>query len=771
MDQTPDPFGEDSSGGMTPEQARIERLQAFADALKEKRKKAIEGRAASGIEQEWQEDEEYYDGIDDANRADVQLKGATPSSPVFTTAKPATKATKSNVFMNITQTYVDMAAASVADMLLPTDDMPFGILPRPEPDIEAAVDDPTVMQGPAGQQMAAGDIAKKMLEEAQASADKAQTQVWDWLTQSQWHAEGRALINATAKIGTGCLKGPVPVKKKSKKIDRDQKGTVKLTMVERIVPTSKAIDVRNLYPDPACGENIHSGSYIWEYDTITARGLRDLKGMIDKDGLPIYIDSQIDFVLEEGPNKKYSDSVTPIKRNTADAEKEEFDIWYFTGTASAEDMEAAGCRCQPGAAIPVVVTMVNDRVIKASISTLDSGAFPYDVLRWQKVAGRWAGKGEARKIRTPQRILNGAVRALMDNAGLSSGPQIIIDAESLEPADGNWEITPRKVWKKKAGSPIPNVKDAITSVVIDSVEAELSNIIKFALEMADKCATMPIQQQGQQGVTQETAEGRRLLQNNASVQKRAMAKAFDDDITEPHITRYYEWLLLYGDDPEAKREFVIDARGSSALFERDAQNMAVAAVGALVKDPDFDIDPKRWIAEYFKSNKLDPKRFQYTEAESKQNAQDRAKQPQPQDPKIAAATITAKAGIQKAQMDGQAAEAELQQKQQIAKDELAAQQQADHVQREHEREMKSMDYGIKLMEYAQQRGIGLDEAKVQLTKTAMELRTQKELSQPAPALQQPGGRQRNRGPKPAPQVAPAAVEPPGRAPAGQAFQK
>lgn len=769
MDANNDPFNEDSPGP-TPEQARIERLQAFADALKDKRKKAIEFRAASGIEQEWQEDEEYYDGIDDANRADVQLKGATPNSPVFTTAKPPAKATKSNVFLNITQTYVDMAAASVADMLLPTDDMPFGILPRPEPDIEAAVDDQTMMQGPNGQQMPAGDIAKKMLAEAQASADKAETQVWDWLTQSQWHAEGRSLINATAKIGTGCLKGPFPVRKKNKKIDRDAQGNVKFTMVEEIVPTSKAIDVRNLYPDPACGDNIHKGSWIWEYDTITSRGLRDLKGTVDQDGIPMYLDSQIELVLEEGPNKKYSDDVAPLKRNQGAEDKEEFDIWYFTGTASAEDMQAAGCTCKPGSAIPVVVTMVNDRVIKATISSLDSGSFPYDVLRWQKVAGRWAGKSEARKIRTPQRMLNGAVRALMDNLGLSSGPQIVIDTESIVPADGNWEITPRKVWKKIAGAVIASVKDAITSIEIECIEEPLSNAIKFSLEMADKCATMPIQQQGQQGVTQETAEGRRLLQNNASVVKRAMAKSFDDDITEPHITRYYEWLLLYGKDPDAKREFVIDARGSSALFERDAQNMAVAAVGALLNDPDFEIDKRRWIAEYFKSNKLDPKRFQFTEAEAKQNAQERAKQPQPQDPKIAAATINANANLKQAQMDAQATEAELTQKQQLAQQTLAAEQQAAAALREHEREMKSMDYQIKIMEYAQQRGIGLDEAKVQLTKTAMELRTQKELSRPAPALQPPG-RQGKRPIKAAPQVAPAAVEPPGKAPPGQAFQK
>ena len=42
---------------------------ALLISLLAKRKEAQTGRAGSGIEQEWIEDGEYYQGIDDANRA------------------------------------------------------------------------------------------------------------------------------------------------------------------------------------------------------------------------------------------------------------------------------------------------------------------------------------------------------------------------------------------------------------------------------------------------------------------------------------------------------------------------------------------------------------------------------------------------------------------------------------------------------------------------------------------------------------------------------
>ena len=43
--------------------------QVLRQSLLAKRREAIAGRAGSGIEDEWTEDEEHYQGIDDANRA------------------------------------------------------------------------------------------------------------------------------------------------------------------------------------------------------------------------------------------------------------------------------------------------------------------------------------------------------------------------------------------------------------------------------------------------------------------------------------------------------------------------------------------------------------------------------------------------------------------------------------------------------------------------------------------------------------------------------
>ena len=66
-----------------------------------------------------------------------------------------------------------------------------------------------------------------------------------------------------------------------------------------------------------------------------------------------------------------------------------------------------------------------------------------------------------------------------------------------------------------------------------------------------------------------------------------------------------------------------------------------------------------------------------------------------------------------------------------------------------------MDLQIQMMKLANDRDISLDSIKAMLASESMKLKTQKELAANSPA----------------PQVSTPPTEPPGRAPAGQAFQR
>ena len=111
--------------------------------------------------------------------------------------------------------------------------------------------------------------------------------------QCQWHAEVRKMIEDTARLGTGVLKGPVPAVRRRKAISM-QGGAAVVSIEKAIVPESRAVDPWNFTRTQPVA-SIHDGSYTWERDTITRKGLRDLKEVGG------YLTDQIDKVLEEGP--------------------------------------------------------------------------------------------------------------------------------------------------------------------------------------------------------------------------------------------------------------------------------------------------------------------------------------------------------------------------------------------------------------------------------------------------------------------------------------
>jgi hypothetical protein len=698
---------------------RMGKLQSLGTMLSKKRDEAIEARRISGIEEDWIEDEEHYEGIDDANR-ELYRNRAKPLSPEGGSDKDKEKTVRSRVFLNITRPYVDAAAAKVADMLLPTDDQNWGIEPTPIPTLTKNKDSkaplimpdgqPVVSAGEGGQQkqMTVGEHAKMILDMAVTASKEAETRIDDWLTESNYNHETRKVIENCARLGTGVVKGPYPVMRTQSSISKEG-GLTSVKRNMKIFPESRSIDPWDLYPDAACGNNVHNGSYVFEKDRLTKRSLEELA----RDDT--YIADMIAVCLAEGPQKKYLEDKEAQRQSLNLDSKDQYEVWYYTGFISPDDMEAAGCPCGEGQeSVPAIVVMINDHVVKAAVNPLDSGAFPYDVMNWQERDGYWAGIGVSRQIRTPQRILNAGVRNVMDNAGLMSGPQIVMRRGVIEPADGVWQITPRKLWYMLEDATGP-VSEAFAAINIPAMQEQLFSIIQFAIKMAEDVTGLPALLQGQQGAAPETVGGMQMLNNNASTVMRRIARTYDDKITEPHIRRYYEWLILDPDVPESEKgDYKIVARGSSALVERDIQNQTIAQMGAMVVNPAFGIDPKRWIAEYFKSQRLNPTLFMYTEDELAKLAEQQAQNP-PQDPR----QITAQATVEatKIRTDGMVAvsHANVQEKQTQRDIDL----QDAREQRQHEAQLATMAYQTKVMEMAEKRNLSIEQIKAQLAGTAM----------------------------------------------------
>jgi hypothetical protein len=741
------------------EAERVARLDALGAEVAKKRLEAIQARSNFGIEQDWLEDEEMYQGVDDANRGESKFLSSKPTTAGTTISNNAKPATRSTAFLNITRPYTDAAAARIGDILLPTDDRPYSIEPVPIPDMLKGMKDVHTINMPDGSQVPAAQFQQAFdaqRKEAEIRAERAMTRIDDWLVGCQWHSEVRLAIDDWTRLGTGVMKGPVPTRKKSMAWVSNA-GQMGLVVKDEIKPTSKRVNPLDLFPDPACGENIHDGTYIFERDTITAKGLLELKGT------PGYLPERIDLCIQEGP--AIYTAVGKVEYSEREQwDKSKFEIWYFHGLISEEDLEAAGFELSatPGqespskaaqqlevVRVPAVLTIVNDHVIKAAMHPLDSGEFPYDVVVWQRRSGMPWGMGVPRQMRVPQRMINAGTRNLMDNAGLSAKPILVMFKDWVKKATAGASLAPGDVYHispEAFEAGLTNASMAISTIEIPTRQQELLGIIQFALKMAEDVTGLPMLLQGQQGKAPETVGGMQLLQNNASSVIRRLAKSFDSSMTEPHIRRYYEYLMMYGPEENEKGEFQIDAKGSSTFVDKDIETQFVVQMAQLVANPAYGIDPKRWFAVTCKLRRFDPSQVQYTEAELKEQAQAAQEHPPQPDPHIIAAQATAQAAQTRAQATAQAAQTEaqadvqraqiaaqalLQREQQIQTNEAQTEQartQLARMKMDSEIQLATIARETAMMELSARQNMSLAQIKAMLQDTVIKEQTKKELA-------------------------------------------
>lgn len=707
-------------------QQQEEKLQAFGHTMSAQRDEWIRSRNSFGVDKRWIEDEDQYNGKDNVNKAASQMMASVEQGYPVTT-RGAT-AHRSTVFIGMTRQKTNAAEARLADILLPTDDRNWGIQPTPDPQMMAmgregkiAVDAQTgkTILNENGQPMKVKDMARAVMEVARQKAKAMETEIDDQLIECDYNSELRKVIHDAAVLGTGVLKGPVVMSRTRKAwqpvTDAEGQTVHQIEIVQELKPASFRVDPRNVWADPGAGESIHNGKGIYEREQVTAKQIRDLAKQ------PGFMKEQLRKVLEEGP--KQSATLRELTdEDQRDMARLTYEMWTYWGEVDHEDLESAGVAVGEKdelRTISACVIMINNTVVKAYLNPLEGGDLPYDFYVWEKVAGSVWGYGIPYLMRAQQKVLNAAWRQMMDNAGVSSGPQIVVKPNTIQPADKQWQISSRKIWY--ATDDVDDVSKAFSTFEFNSHQAELANIIKMATELADQETGVPTIMQGEKGNAPDTVGGMQMLMTSANVVLRRLVKQFDDMITKPHIRRYYDYNMMYGEDEEIKGDFSIDARGSSTLVVRDIQNQSFLNLLAAGANPIYGmyLDTQKLFEKALQAQHIDPAEVFKSEAEieqiKEQQKQAAAQGPAP-DPAMAVAQVRAQTEVQKVQMQNQGDLQELQVRQQIA----AHQGEIEMLKLQMTRE-------IEMLKLSQAQNISLETIKARLADTAMKERGRKEL--------------------------------------------
>lgn len=730
-------------------------VESLTLSLIKKRDIAVAFRAASGVERRWREDEKLFDGslMLTSGKTDM-MDYATGESPTVMSNKPR----RSMVEVNIIRSKCETAEGRFSDIMLPTDGKNWGMSVTPVPEFLSAVKDDRPAQNKetkipilneANEPVKISDIASNDLQKIKDSMDLMETEVSDQFVECNYNAENRKLIKASCRLGTGILKGPNVVKKIRKAYQKKTSGldTIHvLSALEEKRPASEWVPCWNIFPAPETTEDVRKTMpWVFEKGSVRPNELVDLMS------IPGYIPSQIEAVLNEDPVR----TVVNIERDSNKVKAEQLTVskgdfyerWEYYGELNKDDLETLGVdtSSSPMAfTLSAVVVMVNDKPIKIMLNSLDTGDLPYDFFQWTQISGSPWGIGLPRMMMWLQRIMNGAMRAMMDNAGDSSGVNVIIGGE-IEPVDNKWELTGKKLWRYIGDDPQEvDVRKLFAQFQVANNQIDLQNIIELVFKLLDLETGIPMIFSGEQQKIPETLGATNIMVDASNVSLRSRVKLYDDDITKPHVTKYYHWNMQYNDKENIKGDYTVDPKGASELLEKDNHLKFLTQIMQYKNDPDFTlrIDWDKAIKEFLDIIGLDIVKSDEAYKQAKKQMEEN---PPPVDPRVQTANIKAEIDMNEIKAKGEIQTSTIEAKT------IEAQKDRDHAM-----QMKLIERDLKMMEFAEKRGMTLDQIKGKLSSDTMKLKTQI-------ALTNINGK--------APQVTKPVVEPPGRAPDGEAFTK
>jgi len=215
--------------------------------------------------------------------------------------------------------------------------------------------------------------------------------------------------------------------------------------------------------------------------------------------------------------------------------------------------------------------MIGDKVIKAILNPNPLGKKIYYLTSYEEQTDSIMGNGVIQLMAPIQDAMNAVMRALIDNVGFASGPQVIEDLDRIHPSQLKTahKIWPRKIWLTQSayGSTSSPIDFQQPKIITDQLMRVLTRLEQYS----DDHTGIPAYTYGNESVggAGETASGLSMLLNAASKGIRQVIGNIGKNVIRPRIEAEYTWLMLYDKDTSIKGDCQISARGLLAEVMRE----------------------------------------------------------------------------------------------------------------------------------------------------------------------------------------------------------
>lgn len=217
--------------------------------------------------------------------------------------------------------------------------------------------------------------------------------------------------------------------------------------------------------------------------------------------------------------------------------------------------------------------VIANHVIKAQLSPSPRKRHPYFVTSFEKVPGTPLGNGLTDILADVQEAANATLRALVNNLSISSGPQVVVNAERLAPSEDAEELYPWKRWFVQ-NDPLSNSgQPPITFFQPQSNSQELIGVYQWLNNLADDISAIPkyVTGGGAGAGAGRTASGLSMLMNNASKVLQTVAANIDRDVFAPLLQQLMDMLLLTDQSGLLTGQEQVEVKGVNVAVQRETQ--------------------------------------------------------------------------------------------------------------------------------------------------------------------------------------------------------
>ncbi len=518
----------------------------------------------------------------------------------------------SDLFMMITDVKCRTALAMLKEVYFQSGEKPFSIEPTPLPKLSPQAEklaevafmsemnkfmtqmamqgqDPMVMQQVMMEALPKFKQQYKtiIMDISKEKSTMMEMKIEDQLFEGEFYKSLAECLADIVSLKAGFIKGPIYRKKKTLDISEGIDGRGEVRVEDETIPTWDAPSPFDIFPMPGA-TGINNGGL---FERLFYRRT-DLQDMI---GLPGFDEVAIRDILRTFTDRGWHEW-TWNEQERIEAEGRESAQYYmwdkiecleyhdavpgrliiqWAGKTDdeAKEQEILGKLIDPDFDYNVQTWLIDKWILAVRINDNPLGLKPYYKASYVEEKGSFWGRGLPETIPDAQSLANSAIRALQNNVGLASGPQIAFNKEDLAPDQDASRIWPWKIWKFIKGTFSSQTEPFMQFYQASMHASELITVYDKAAKIADEhCGIMGVAHGDPNvGGAGNTASGLSMFMGQQNRGIREVALVVDTNIISPVVTAIYYENYNLEDAVEYIGDVKIKAKGSSWLMLREQQ--------------------------------------------------------------------------------------------------------------------------------------------------------------------------------------------------------